>query len=61
MKKRVSAIRLYLEQLCTYLGIGMRAKLIILFVVIKVLPLVLLAFVAWRQSWFLGEELKKAQ
>ncbi len=60
MKKRVSAIRLYLEQLCTYLGIGMRAKLIILFVVIKVLPLVLLAFVAWRQSWFLGEELKKS-
>jgi signal transduction histidine kinase/CheY-like chemotaxis protein/HAMP domain-containing protein len=35
----------------------MRAKLIILFVIIKVIPLVLLTYIAWRQSWFLGTEL----
>jgi len=37
----------------------MRAKLIALFVVIKVIPLVLLAILAWRQAWFLGEELQQ--
>ncbi|MDR3074326.1 MAG: hybrid sensor histidine kinase/response regulator, partial [Deltaproteobacteria bacterium] len=36
----------------------MRAKLITLFVVIKVVPLVLLALVAWTQSHNLGEELR---
>ncbi|MDR3299346.1 MAG: response regulator [Candidatus Accumulibacter sp.] len=36
----------------------MRGKLIALFVIIKVFPLVLLAIVAWRQSWLLGEELR---
>ncbi len=34
----------------------MRAKLISLFVLIKVLPLILLAIIAWRQSWHLGQE-----
>jgi PAS domain S-box-containing protein len=37
----------------------MRAKLIALFVVIKVIPLVLLAMLAWRQAWLLGEELQQ--
>lgn len=37
----------------------MRAKLITLFVFIKVIPLLLIAIVAWRQSWLLGDELKK--
>lgn len=48
-----------LEQLFTKLGFGMRAKLIILFVVIKVMPLLLLALLAWRQSWDLGQDLKQ--
>ncbi|MCL1939089.1 MAG: ATP-binding protein [Desulfovibrionaceae bacterium] len=46
------------EQQLARLGFGMRAKLIVLFVVIKVLPLLLLAVIAWRQSWELGEDLK---
>ena len=37
----------------------MRAKLIIIFVIIKVIPLVLLALLAWRQAWLLGEELSQ--
>ncbi len=52
-------IRLYVENIFSRLGLGMRAKLIALFVVIKVVPLILLALVAWRQSWILGEELGK--
>ena len=59
MKNMVSAPRLFLERLFTRMGMGMRAKLIALFVVIKVVPLVLLALVAWNQSWKLGEELRQ--
>ncbi len=57
MKHLLHASRLFIERLFTRLGLGMRAKLISLFVVIKVVPLILLALVAWRQSWLLGEEL----
>ncbi len=59
MKTLLAAPRLALERLFARFGLGMRAKLIVLFVVIKVVPLVLLALVAWRQSWLLGEELKE--
>ncbi len=38
----------------------MRAKLIALFVVIKVVPLILLALVAWTMSAHLGEELMRS-
>ena len=41
------------------LGLGMRAKLIILFIIIKVIPLVLLAYLAWQQSWGLGDYLRQ--
>ena len=58
MMMQLGTLRLFVEKICTRLGFGMRAKLIVLFVVIKVLPLILLALVAWRQSWILGEELK---
>jgi PAS domain S-box-containing protein len=58
MKSAVSFPRRALESLFSRFGLGMRAKLITLFVVIKVVPLILLAVVAWRQSWFLGEELR---
>ncbi len=57
MKKSVSSPRLFIEGLFTRMGLGMRAKLIALFVIIKVVPLILLALVAWRQSWLLGDEL----
>ena len=55
---KVSPIRLFVENVFSRMGLGMRAKLITLFVLIKVLPLILLAMVAWRQSWLLGEELE---
>ena len=59
MKSTVSPLRLWLENKLTRLGLGMRAKLIVLFIIIKVVPLVLLALVAWNQSWKLGEDLKR--
>jgi hypothetical protein len=46
-----------LERLIARLGFGMRAKLILIFVVIKVIPLVILTLLAWRQASFLGKEL----
>ncbi len=55
---RISPLRLFVENIFSRLGLGMRAKLIALFVVIKVVPLILLAMLAWRQAWLLGEELK---
>ncbi|MDR1966261.1 MAG: response regulator [Synergistaceae bacterium] len=50
-------MRFSVESAFDRLGFGMRAKLITIFVVIKVIPLILLAFMAWRQSWFLGGEM----
>ncbi len=47
------------ENLLTKLGLGMRAKLISIFVVIKVLPLIFIALVAWQQALNLGEEMKE--
>ncbi|MDR2007294.1 MAG: PAS domain S-box protein, partial [Acidaminococcales bacterium] len=37
----------------------MRAKLIIIFLVIKVIPLILIVLVAWRQASVLGDELSR--
>ncbi|MDR3176854.1 MAG: PAS domain-containing protein [Desulfovibrio sp.] len=48
-----------METAFAYFGLGMRAKLIALFIVIKVIPLILIALVAWRQAWELGELLKE--
>ncbi|MDL2271443.1 PAS domain-containing protein [Desulfovibrio sp. OttesenSCG-928-I05] len=59
MKNTVSPSRLWMERLFARFGLGMRAKLISLFVCIKVVPLILLAIVAWRQSLMLGEELRE--
>ncbi|MDR1242034.1 MAG: response regulator [Deltaproteobacteria bacterium] len=56
--KQPGAFRLGIERLFARFGLGMRAKLITIFVFIKVLPLVLLALVAWRQAWNLGEEVR---
>ncbi|MDR1946961.1 MAG: PAS domain-containing protein [Desulfovibrio sp.] len=56
---RESFRRVKLDRFFSMLGLGMRAKLITLFVFIKVIPLILIALVAWRQAWLLGEELKE--
>ncbi len=41
------------------LGLGMRAKLIIIFLVVKVIPLILLAAIAWKQIVGLGTSLRE--
>lgn len=58
MKNKLNPIRFF-EGLFLRLGLGMRAKLILLFVVIKVIPLLLLALLAWNQSLRLGHELQQ--
>jgi signal transduction histidine kinase/CheY-like chemotaxis protein len=54
MRKILDAFRLFVEKTLDKFGVGMRAKLIGIFVVIKVIPLVILAVMAWRQAWLLG-------
>ncbi|CAK7060871.1 MAG: Sensor histidine kinase RcsC [Desulfovibrio sp.] len=56
---QIPAYQIFLERIFAKLGLGMRAKLITLFIVIKVVPLILLAFVAWSQSSNMGKELRK--
>ncbi|MDR1856099.1 MAG: PAS domain-containing protein [Desulfovibrio sp.] len=58
MPRTVSPLRIKFEELFARLGMGLRAKLVILFVFIKVLPLILLALLAMTQSWRLGDDLK---
>jgi PAS domain S-box-containing protein len=48
-----------MERIFAKFGFGLRAKLILIFIGIKVLPMLLLAMVAWSQSWKLGEDLKR--
>ncbi|WP_010257350.1 ATP-binding protein [Treponema primitia] len=57
MKKIIDSLNVALGNLFSRLGLGMRAKLIILFVIIKVIPLVLLTIMAWGQAVALGKEL----
>ncbi len=48
-----------LESFLTKLGLGLRAKLIVIFIIIKVLPLVLIALVAWQQALDLGNVMQE--
>lgn len=57
MKNPADSLRFLLESTLTKMRLRMRAKLIIIFVIINVIPLVLLATMAWRQSWLLGDKL----
>jgi len=59
MQTKSSAVKTYINNCFTYFGCGIRAKLIVIFVIIKVIPLVLLAFVAWTHSWELGEAMRE--
>ncbi|MDR2192333.1 MAG: hypothetical protein LBO62_05615, partial [Endomicrobium sp.] len=38
--------------------LSLRSKLVIIFLIVKVIPLVLLTFIAWNQIKFLGNTLK---
>ncbi|MDR2029278.1 MAG: response regulator [Treponema sp.] len=59
MKKTLYLLRSSIEGFVARLGLGMRAKLIIIFVAIKVIPLIILAFLAWNQARSLGEEMHR--
>jgi hypothetical protein len=59
VKKPFHKIRSAIEQFINNLGFGMRTKLVLIFVVIKVIPLVLLTIIAWRQANILGNELSR--
>jgi signal transduction histidine kinase len=54
----IKKIETSLGQFLTRLGFGMQAKLIILFVVIKVIPLAVLTVIAIKQFYYLGAELQ---
>ncbi|MDR1429309.1 MAG: PAS domain-containing protein [Spirochaetaceae bacterium] len=59
MKNFVHSLQRSVEKIISKMGLGMRAKLIIIFVIIKVIPLLLLTFMAWRQAVNLGRELNR--
>lgn len=54
MDRTPGRMRFFIERLFSKFGLGMRAKLISLFIIIKVLPLFILAIIAWGQAWNLG-------
>jgi hypothetical protein len=55
----ISRLEVSIGRILTKLGLGMRAKLIIIFVIIKVIPLVVLTIMAWNQARNLGGELNR--
>ncbi|GHV71370.1 hypothetical protein AGMMS49928_22830 [Spirochaetia bacterium] len=55
----ISRFELKIGQLLSWLGFGMRAKLITIFLVIKVIPLILLTIIAWGQARHLGDEINR--
>jgi signal transduction histidine kinase/HAMP domain-containing protein/ActR/RegA family two-component response regulator len=55
----LTRIRQSIENLINRTGFGIRTKLIIIFVIIKVIPLLLLAILAWRQAFKLGRILDR--
>jgi signal transduction histidine kinase/HAMP domain-containing protein len=57
LKKLIESIRLSIERFIDGLNLGMRGKLISIFVVIKVIPLLLLGLLAWGQTRRLGDDL----
>ena len=56
--KKTNRLTNYLERFIDRLGLGMRAKLIIIFLLVKVIPLILLAVIAWRQVTEQGDVLR---
>ncbi|MDR2663753.1 MAG: response regulator [Treponema sp.] len=55
----LARIRRSIENLINRTGFGIRTKLIIIFVIIKVIPLMLLTVLAWRQAVRLGRILDR--
>ncbi len=59
MKKTFLRFEHWIEVQVNKLGLGMRAKLIIIFLLAKVIPLLLVTFIAWRQIVTLGNVLRE--
>ena len=59
MKKKLRSLNVAFSQFLTKIGIGMRAKLIIIFLIVKVVPLILLTLFAWQQINVLGDTLRQ--
>ncbi|MDR1929708.1 MAG: response regulator [Treponema sp.] len=59
MKNLIEGIRKFVETLINKTGFNLRTKLIIILVIIKVIPLLLLTLIAWRQALGLGQLLEK--
>jgi hypothetical protein len=55
----IQGLEYFIGRLLTRLGFGMRAKLIMIFVIIKVIPLIILTILAWTQARNLGTELNR--
>ncbi|MDR2354134.1 MAG: hybrid sensor histidine kinase/response regulator, partial [Deltaproteobacteria bacterium] len=47
------------ERMTNKFGMGMRGKLITIFLLVKIIPLILLACIAWRQASFQGDTLRE--
>ncbi|MGB2579925.1 PAS domain S-box-containing protein [Elusimicrobium simillimum] len=58
LKRFQGYFNLLMDNLLNRFGLGMRTKLIIIFLVVKVIPLVLLTAIAWRQMNILGDSLR---
>ncbi|MDR1044344.1 MAG: response regulator [Candidatus Adiutrix sp.] len=59
MNKVLNRLRLSSARWMNRLGLGMRSKLIIIFLLVKVIPLILLTTIAWRQFTIQGDELRE--
>ncbi|WP_424244896.1 PAS domain S-box-containing protein [Elusimicrobium posterum] len=59
IKKLQVYFNMLMDSMLNRFGLGMQAKLIIIFLVVKVIPLILLAAIAWRQVIVLGDSLRE--
>lgn len=58
MRQIINKISTSFNRFLTSLGMGMRLKLIIIFLLVKVVPLLILMLIAWRQINILGAQLR---
>lgn len=59
MKEQKKSLTVRFDAFLGKLGIGMRAKLITIFLVVKIIPLFILLLIAWNQIIHLGNELSE--
>ncbi|MDR1531508.1 MAG: response regulator [Clostridiales bacterium] len=57
MRKAAEALENALERLLDKLHLSMRKKLIIIFLIVKLIPLLIITYIAWRQMTLLGSAL----